>query len=44
MVEERLKLALGFKLDQLEDDVAAAFAWAAQDAEAVHHARSTLFG
>jgi hypothetical protein len=30
MVEEALKLALGLKLDQLEDDIAVAFAWAAQ--------------
>jgi hypothetical protein len=31
MVEERLKLALRLKLDQLEDDGAVGFAWAAQD-------------
>jgi hypothetical protein len=31
MVEERLKLALRLKLDQLEDDVAVGFAWTAQD-------------
>jgi hypothetical protein len=31
MVEERLKLALRLKLGQLNDDVAVAFAWAAQD-------------
>jgi hypothetical protein len=29
MVDEELKLALGLKLGQLEDDIAVGFAWAA---------------
>jgi hypothetical protein len=29
MVDEELKLALGLKLDQLEDEIAVGFAWAA---------------
>ena len=39
MASEGLKLADGVGLDQLEDDVAVAFAWAAENAEAVEHVR-----
>jgi hypothetical protein len=39
MVEKRLKLALRLKLDQLENDIAHAFAWPGQ-ARALRRAQS----
>ena len=39
MVAAGLKLAAGFELDQAQDDVAVAFAWPAQGAQAVEDVR-----